>query len=190
MNQRDIKEQKKYRDSFLIHALLGLCGVAVAVYIYKYTGYLSGIAEGYVYVCRLDIRELFSRYYSEARYLILLFAAGFTIYAAPAAILFSILRGFVCAVGILRLAAAAHLGSLSQTHFVMTAVSMALVFAVELIMAAKTSRHGSHLQYIVPKAGDLFRDRTTRRYAATFAMLCGLLFAAVALVYFAPLLPL
>ena len=184
-----IKEQKKYRNSFLIHALLGLCGVAVAVYVYKYTAYLSGIAEGYVYVCRLDVRELFSRYYSEARYLILLFAAGFTIYAVPAAIIFSVLRGFVCAVGILRLAEGARLGMLSHTHFIMTAVSMALVFAVELIMAAKTSRHGSHLQYIVPKAGQLFCDRTTRRYAVTFAMLCGLLFAAVVIVYFAPLLP-
>lgn len=189
MDTRDTKELKKYRDSFIIHALLGLCGVAAAVYVYKYTGYLSGIAEGYVYICSLDMRELFARYYSEVRYLVLLFAAGFTIYAVPLAIVFSVLRGFVCAVGILRLAETVRLGGLTQVHFVMTAVSMAFVFVIELIMAAKTARHGSHLQYIVPRTGDLLRDRVTLRYAAAFAMLCGFLFMAVALVYFAPLLP-
>lgn len=189
MNERDAKELKKYRDSFIIHALLGLCGMAVAVYIYKYTGYLSGIAEGYVYVCGLDVGELFMRFYLEVRYMVLLFALGFTVFAVPAAIIFSILRGFVCAVGILRLAAASSLGALSSAHFVMTAVFMALLFGIELIMAAKTARHGAHLKYIVPKAGELIRDRVTLRYAAAFAMLCSLLFAAVALVYFAPLLP-
>ena len=189
MNARDQKEQKKYRDSFLIHMMLGICGTAIAVYIYKYTDYLSGIADGYVYICRLDARELFMRFYTEARYMVLLFLLGFTMFAVPFAIIFSLLRGFVCTVGILRLAAASCTGSLSVTHLVFTAVFTALVFAIELIMTAKSVGYASHLKYIVPKAGELVKDRETRRYAATFALLCGLLFISVTVVYFAPLLP-
>lgn len=189
MDQKQKTDRKKYRDSFIVHTLLGLCGVAVAVYVYKYTDLLSGGAQGYVYVCALDLRELFLRYYGELRYLILLFAAGFTIYAAPAAIIFALLRGFVCGTGILRLAQAARLGELSRLHFVMTALSMALVFGLELVMAAKSARQSQRLKYIVPGVVELLYDRGTRGYLASFAMLCGLLFAAVAMVYFAPLLP-
>ena len=189
MNARDQKELKKYRDCFIVHLMLGLCGMAVAVYIYKYTEYLSGTANGYLYVCRLDARELFTRYYGEVRYMVLLFLMGFTLFAVPAAIIFSVLRGFVCAVGILRLAAASRVGMLSLTHLIITAVFMSLIFVIELIMTAKTVRHGAHLKYIVPKAGELVKDPVTKRYAAASALLCGLLFAAVSVVYFAPLLP-
>ncbi|MBQ3099731.1 MAG: hypothetical protein IJC50_01950 [Clostridia bacterium] len=189
MNANDQKELKKYRDTLLIHLMLGVCGMAIAVYIYKYTDLLSGIADGYVYICRLDARELFMRYYTEARYMIVLFLIGFTIFAVPAAIIFSVLRGFVCSVGILRLAAASRAGSLSATHLVFTCVFMALIFGIELVMTAKSVRHGMHLKYIVPRAGELVRDRFTVRYSATFALLCGLLFISVTLVYFAPMLP-
>ncbi len=190
MTDKEITERKNYRKAFIIYALIGLTGVGVGIYVFKYTSWLSGAADGYVYICRADAGELFSRYFDEARYLILLYASGFTLFAVPCAIAFSLFRGFLCSVGVLRLAQACGSGEISAAHLIVTAVASSLVFTIELIMAAKCVRQSARLAYIAPKPGELIRDPEVRRYSAAFAMLCGFLFAAVAVVYFAPLLPL
>ena len=146
MTEKEISDRKKYRNAFIIHLLLGCAGACVGIYVFKYTGWLTGSADGYVFICGADAKELFSRYFDEARYLILLFACGFTVFAVPAAIAFSLIRGFLCSVGVLRLASACEQGGVTAFHFVFTAVAMSLVFVIELIMAAKCVRQSSHLQ--------------------------------------------
>ena len=189
MTPKEAGERKKYRNSLIIHALIGIAGIAAGLYVFKYTGLLGGAAEGYAFICRADAKELFTRYFSEARYLILLFLAGFTIFGAPAAVIFAAVRGFTLSVGILRLAESCTQSGIDTVHFVITASAMSAVFAVELIMAAKAERHAATLNYTAPKVRELVRNAETGRYAATFAMLCAFLFAATAAVYFAPLLP-
>ena len=182
-------ERKKYRDTLIVYTLLGALGMAAAAWIFKYTDLLAGKASGYEFACRMDMREFLSRYCAELRWALLLFISGFTVFAAPCAIAFALGRGFVCAVGILRLAAAATSDGISTTHFVATACALALIFAVELIMASKAARAGRHLQTVVPSPGILVRDPYIRAYAATFALICALLLACVAAAYLAPLLP-
>ena len=185
MVAKETDEIKKYRKSFIIYALLGVAGIAAGIYVAKYTDWISGQATGYAYVCSLDAAELFRRYYLEVRYLVVLFLLGFTVFASPAAIAFSLWRGFVSAVGIVRLA-----GSGAGTaYFVLTACAMASVLVIETAMAAKSSTHAARLRYVAPRAGELIRDPAVRRYFATFAILCALLFAAVVCAFFAPLLP-
>jgi len=186
---KETAERKRYRNTFIIHALLGAAGIAAGVYIYKYTDLIGGTADGYVYACRMDLRELLERYYCEARYMFLLFACGFTIYAVPAAIIFSVARGFLCGAGIMRLASFCNENGISGAHFVMTAVFMSSVMIIEIIMAAKTACNVEDMRSIAPRADEMIRDKNVKRFAATFAMLCGVLFAAVSAVYFAPLLP-
>lgn len=189
MTANEISERKKYRSAFIIHALLGVAGIAVGLYVYKFTDWLAGAADGYVYACRADARELFERFYVEARWVVALFLCGFTIFAQPAAIIFSTVRGFVCAVGVLRLARCCLSDGIGTLHFVLTVCFMSLVFAVELIMAAKSVCFSAQMHYTAPKVNELVRDARAKRYAATFGMVCAMLFAAVTAVYFAPLLP-
>lgn len=189
MTAKEISDRKKYRNAFLVHALLGVAGVCIGIYVFKYTTLLTGKAEGYVFICNMDAVELFSRFFDEAKYLVLLYALGFTIFAVPGAIVFAVFRGFMCSVGVLRLAGECEAGGLSTAQFVFTVCALAAVFLIELIMTAKCVRQSSRLQYIAPHPGELIRDPEVRRYSASFAMLCGFMFAAVAVVYFAPLMP-
>ena len=182
-------ERKKYRDTFLIYVLLGVVGIAAGVYVFKYTDLLSGAAAEYSYSCRMDLRELMERYYHELRFLVVLFLVGFTVFASPCAIVFSLARGFVCAAGILRLFSENASGGADLPRVVMISASVACMFVLELIMASKSARAGAHLQTIVPRPGELVRDPYVRSYALTFALLCAFLLACVSLIYLAPLLP-
>ena len=182
--------QKKVSQSVFDPRAARACRSLCRIYVFKYTAWLSGSADGYIFICRADADELFTRYFEEARYLVILYALGFTIFAVPGAIAFAVIRGFLCSVGILRLAAACADGGLTAAQFIFCAFAMALVFMIELLMTAKCVCQYARLQYIAPRPGELIRDAEVRRYSAAFALLCGFMFIACAGVYFAPLLPL
>ncbi len=188
MTAKESADRKKYRSAFIIYALLGAAGICAGIYVYKYTTLLSGTADGFVYICRMEVKELFLRYFDAAKHLVILYLCGFTIFAVPAAIGFSAIRGFIWSVGILRLASACDAGMIGGIQFSVTVCAAAAIFVIELLMAAKSACHSDHLRNVVPAPGTLIRDPEVRRYSAAFAMLCGFMFAAVAASYFAPLI--
>ena len=190
MTAKEISDRKKYRSAFIIYALLAAAGIGAGIYVFKYTSLLSGTADGYVFICRMDASELFIRYFGEARYLVILYLCGFTVFAVPAAIAFAILRGFVCSAGILRLASACAEGRIGTAQLVIAVFAAALILIIEILMAAKSVCQSERLKYVAPAVGELIRDPEARRYSAAFAMLCGFMFIAVAAAYFAPLITL
>ena len=46
MTEKEKSDRKKFRKAFLIHALLGFAGACVGIYVFKYTAWLSGSADG------------------------------------------------------------------------------------------------------------------------------------------------
>lgn len=161
-------------------------GMMLCLFLYKYTGFFDRsniFSSGY---SLLSANDLLIRFGGEAGYLTIVWLCGFTVFAFPCGIIYSLWRGFVCGFCAMTLSAAFHTGAFSLFTCIVIAVCSTLIPALEICVAAKAQCYSASLSYAVPELRKVLCSRSALRYAASFLFICLLIFLVTLIIYAVP----
>ena len=172
----DGSEKSSFRTAYLILMTFAVIGMMICLLLYRYTEFFTNcgaFSSGY---SLLSAHDLLRRFGGEVGYLAIVWLCGFTVFALPCGIVYSLWRGFVCGFCAMTLSSAFRAGEFSLFTCVVIAVCSTLIPALEICVAAKAQCFSASLRSAVPELRLILSSRKTLRYTASMLFICLFVF--------------